>query len=67
MVLELSGSMIKKILIMIGFLIAIYILYVLYDHQLGAISFFIVAVFFFVCAYRLYISGKEQEEKGNND
>lgn len=42
----------KMIGLIIGYILAIIILFELYEHQLGAISFFILSIVFFTAAYR---------------
>ncbi|MEJ9229603.1 hypothetical protein LAV79_08870 [Peribacillus butanolivorans] len=42
----------KMIGLIIGYIFAIIVLFELYEHQLGAVSFFILSVVFFTAAYR---------------
>jgi hypothetical protein len=46
--------------LIIGYILAIIFLFELYEHQLGAISFFILTIVFFTAAYRQK-SKKESE------
>ncbi|YCI76996.1 hypothetical protein M1D47_26295 [Bacillus sp. R1-10] len=52
----------KMIGLIIGYILAIIFLFELYEHQLGAISFFILTVVFFTAAYR-----QKSKKKKRND
>lgn len=52
----------KMIGLIIGYILAIIFLFELYEHQLGAISFFILTVGFFTAAYRQKSKKKKRKD-----
>jgi preprotein translocase subunit SecG len=58
-----SAKFLKKILYLVMAVLLITMMYYLYRYQLGAISFFLLSIFFFVLSIRQFTNSSDEKKK----